>query len=91
MVDVGPDAQPHNTGHSKSLDLGRPAVLLVAPIKDRKNRSWPRLDHVNAVAYAKLENWGESLDRLLETNGTPHHAEPRPSSWVVGMEGGSRV
>uniref|UniRef100_A0A8V0YUU4 Transmembrane protein 200B n=1 Tax=Gallus gallus TaxID=9031 RepID=A0A8V0YUU4_CHICK len=91
MVDVGPDAQPHNPGHSKSLDLGRPAVLLVAPIKDRKNRSWPRLDHVNAVAYAKLENWGESLDRLLETNGTPHHAEPRPSSWVVGMEGGSRV
>uniref|UniRef100_A0A803Y0E2 Transmembrane protein 200B n=1 Tax=Meleagris gallopavo TaxID=9103 RepID=A0A803Y0E2_MELGA len=74
-VDVGPDAQPHNPGHSKSPGPGQAGVLLVAPIKDRKNRSWPRLDHVNAVAYAKLENWGESLDRLLETSGTPHHAE----------------
>ncbi|OXB54034.1 hypothetical protein ASZ78_010316 [Callipepla squamata] len=91
MADGGPDAQPHNPGHSKSLDLGRPGVLLVAPIKDRKNRSWPRLDHIHAVAYAKLENWGESLDRLLEPGGMTQHAEPRPSSWVVGMEGGSRV
>uniref|UniRef100_G1MTW8 Uncharacterized protein n=1 Tax=Meleagris gallopavo TaxID=9103 RepID=G1MTW8_MELGA len=60
----GPDAQPHNPGHSKSPGPGQAGVLLVAPIKDRKNRSWPRLDHVNAVAYAKLENWGESLDRV---------------------------
>ncbi|NWU95906.1 T200B protein, partial [Upupa epops] len=54
----------HTPGHSKSLDLGRPGVLLVAPIKDRKNRSWPRLDHLSLVGYAKLESTGESSDRL---------------------------
>ncbi|NXK51183.1 T200A protein, partial [Chauna torquata] len=64
VAELGPDAQPHNPGHSKSLDLGQPGVLLVAPIKDRKNRSWPRLDHISPVAYAKLENRGESSDRL---------------------------
>ncbi|NXI91257.1 T200B protein, partial [Psophia crepitans] len=63
-VGLGPDAQLHTPGHSKSLDLGRPGVLLVAPIKDRKNRSWPRLDHVSLVGYAKLESTGESSDRL---------------------------
>ncbi|XP_062450190.1 transmembrane protein 200B isoform X2 [Rhea pennata] len=41
------DLQLHTPGHSKSLDLGRPGVLLVTPIKDRKNRSWPRLDHLS--------------------------------------------
>ncbi|NXJ82955.1 T200B protein, partial [Trogon melanurus] len=61
---LSPDVQLHTPGHSKSLDLGRPGVLLVAPIKDRKNRSWPRLDHVSLVAYAKLESTGESSDRL---------------------------
>ncbi|NXU30819.1 T200B protein, partial [Thalassarche chlororhynchos] len=61
---LSPDAQLHTPGHSKSLDLGRPGVLLVAPIKDRKNRSWPRLDHVSLVGYAKLESTGESSDRL---------------------------
>ncbi|NWV26233.1 T200B protein, partial [Origma solitaria] len=54
----------HTPGHSKSLDLGRPGVLMVAPIKDRKNRSWPRLDHVSLVGYAKLESTGESSDQL---------------------------
>ncbi|NXW58996.1 T200B protein, partial [Eurystomus gularis] len=63
-VELSPDAQLHTPGHSKSLDLGRPALLLVAPIKDRKNRSWPRLDHVSLVGYAKLESTGESSDRL---------------------------
>ncbi|NXN61198.1 T200B protein, partial [Rynchops niger] len=63
-VEFGLDAQLHTPGHSKSLDLGRPGVLLVAPIKDRKNRSWPRLDHVSLVGYAKLESTGESSDRL---------------------------
>ncbi|NWH58568.1 T200B protein, partial [Geococcyx californianus] len=58
------DAQHHTPGHSKSLDLGRPGVLVVAPIKDRKNRSWPRLDHVSLVGYAKLESTGESSDQL---------------------------
>ncbi|NXP52291.1 T200B protein, partial [Heliornis fulica] len=64
VVKLGPDAQLHTPGHSKSLDLGCPGVLLVAPIKDRKNRSWPRLDHVSLVGYAKLESTGESSDRL---------------------------
>ncbi|NXF12537.1 T200B protein, partial [Smithornis capensis] len=64
VAELSPDVQLHIPGHSKSLDLGRPGVLLVAPIKDRKNRSWPRLDHVSLVGYAKLESTGESLDRL---------------------------
>ncbi|NXL50754.1 T200B protein, partial [Podilymbus podiceps] len=64
LAALSPDAQLHTPGHSKSLDLGRPGVLLVAPIKDRKNRSWPRLDHVSLVGYAKLESTGESSDRL---------------------------
>ncbi|NXX15661.1 T200B protein, partial [Podargus strigoides] len=63
-TELSPDAQLHTAGHSKSLDLGRPGVLLVAPMKDRKNRSWPRLDHVSVVGYAKLESAGESSDRL---------------------------
>ncbi|NXO09684.1 T200B protein, partial [Oriolus oriolus] len=64
LLELSPDVHLHTPGHSKSLDLGRPAVLLVAPIKDRKNRSWPRLDHVSLVGYAKLESTGESSDRL---------------------------
>ncbi|NXW23742.1 T200B protein, partial [Circaetus pectoralis] len=63
-AELSPDAQLHVPGHSKSLDLGQPGMLLVAPIKDRKNRSWPRLDHVSLVGYAKLESTGESSDRL---------------------------
>ncbi|NXF73983.1 T200B protein, partial [Sclerurus mexicanus] len=63
-AELSPDVQLHAPGHSKSLDLGRPGVLLVAPMKDRKNRSWPRLDHVSLVGYAKLESTGESSDRL---------------------------
>ncbi|NWX89796.1 T200B protein, partial [Nothoprocta pentlandii] len=62
--ELSSDPQLHNPGHSKSLDLGRPAVLLVAPIKDRKNRSWPRLDRLSLVAYAKLGSTGESSDLL---------------------------
>ncbi|NXT69434.1 T200B protein, partial [Chaetops frenatus] len=64
LVELSPDVHLHTTGHSKSLDLGRPGVLLVAPIKDRKNRSWPRLDHISLVGYAKLESTGESSDGL---------------------------
>ncbi|KAM6190617.1 transmembrane protein 200B [Sarcoramphus papa] len=90
-AELSPDAQLHTPGHSKSLDLGRPGVLLVAPIKDRKNRSWPRLDHISLVGYAKLESTGESSDRLLEPSEPPSRGEPRPSSWVVGMERGARV
>ncbi|XP_059686919.1 transmembrane protein 200B [Gavia stellata] len=91
VAELSPDAQLHTPGHSKSLDLGRPGVLLVAPIKDRKNRSWPRLDHVSVVGYAKLESTGESSDRLLEPSEPPSRGEPRPSSWAVGMEQGTRV
>ncbi|NXU68464.1 T200B protein, partial [Horornis vulcanius] len=64
LVGLSPNVHLHTPGHSKSLDLGRPGMLLVAPIKDRKNRSWPRLDHVSLVGYAKLESTGESSDRL---------------------------
>ncbi|NXN09402.1 T200B protein, partial [Indicator maculatus] len=64
MAELSLDAQLHTPGHSKSLDLGRPGVLLVASIKDRKNRSWPRLDQVSLVGYTKLESTGESSDQL---------------------------
>ncbi|NXR41897.1 T200B protein, partial [Zosterops hypoxanthus] len=64
LVELSPSGHLHTPGHSKSLDLGRPGLLLVAPIKDRKNRSWPRLDQVSLVGYAKLESTGESSDRL---------------------------
>ncbi|NWZ84432.1 T200B protein, partial [Poecile atricapillus] len=64
LVELSPNVHLHTPGHSKSLDLGQPGVLLVAPIKDCKNRSWPRLDHVSLVGYAKLESTGESSDRL---------------------------
>ncbi|NXR23514.1 T200B protein, partial [Cinclus mexicanus] len=64
LVELSPDVHLHTPGHSKSLDLGQPGVLLLAPIKDHKNRSWPRLDHVSLVGYAKLESTGESSDRL---------------------------
>ncbi|NXC08047.1 T200B protein, partial [Orthonyx spaldingii] len=63
-AELSPEVHLHTPGHSKSLDLGRPGVLLVAPIKDRKNRSWPRLDHVSLVGYAQLESTGEFLDWL---------------------------
>ncbi|XP_064254467.1 transmembrane protein 200B [Passer domesticus] len=91
LVELSPDVHLHSPGHSKSLDLGRPGVLLLAPIKDRKNRSWPRLDHVSLVGYAKLESTGESLDQLLEPSEPPSQGEPIPSSWVVGMEQGTQV
>ncbi|NXP32341.1 T200B protein, partial [Leiothrix lutea] len=64
LVELSPNVHLHTPGHSKSLDLGRPGLLLVAPIKDRKNRSWPRLDHVSPVGYAKLESSGKSSDGL---------------------------
>ncbi|XP_009666077.2 transmembrane protein 200B [Struthio camelus] len=89
--ELGSDLQLHNPGHSKSLDLGRPGVLLVAPIKDRKNRSWPRLDHLSLVGYAKLESMGESSDRLLDQTEQQSRDEARPSSWEVGIEQGSQV
>ncbi|XP_005058448.1 PREDICTED: transmembrane protein 200B [Ficedula albicollis] len=91
LVELSPDVHLHTLGHSKSLDLGQPGVLLLAPIKDRKNRSWPRLDRVSLVGYAKLESTGESAEGLLEPSEPPGWGEPRPSSWVVGVEQGTRV
>ncbi|XP_071432852.1 transmembrane protein 200B [Pithys albifrons albifrons] len=91
LAELSPDVQLHTPGHSRSLDLGRPGALLVAPMKERKNRSWPRLDHGSLVGYAKLESTGESSDRLLEPSEPPSRAEPRPSSWVVGTEQGTQV
>ncbi|NXU34076.1 T200B protein, partial [Drymodes brunneopygia] len=64
LVELSPHVHLHTPGHSKSLDLGRPGVLLVTPMKDRKNRSWPRLDRASLVGCAKLERTGESSDRL---------------------------
>uniref|UniRef100_A0A8C3S7W7 Transmembrane protein 200B n=1 Tax=Chelydra serpentina TaxID=8475 RepID=A0A8C3S7W7_CHESE len=80
-----------NESSSDSLDLGRPGVLLVAPIKDRKNRSWPRLDQISLVGYAKLESTGESSDRLLEQTDQQGRDEPSPCTQEVGTEMGSRV
>ncbi|RMB91894.1 hypothetical protein DUI87_31704 [Hirundo rustica rustica] len=91
LLELNPAVHLHTPGHSKSLDLGRPGLLLVAPIEDRKNRSWPRLDHVSLAGYAKLQSTGDSSDRLLEPSEPPSRGEPRPSSWVVGMEQGTRV
>ncbi|XP_059724910.1 transmembrane protein 200B [Haemorhous mexicanus] len=91
LVGLSPHVHLHTPGHSRSLDLGQPGVLLLAPIKDCKNRSWPRLDHVSLVGYAKLESTGESSDQLLEPSEPPSQGEPLPSSWVVGMEQGTRV
>ncbi|NXW74422.1 T200B protein, partial [Hirundo rustica] len=64
LLELNPAVHLHTPGHSKSLDLGRPGLLLVAPIEDRKNRSWPRLDHVSLAGYAKLQSTGDSSDRL---------------------------
>ncbi|NWY72875.1 T200B protein, partial [Erithacus rubecula] len=64
LLELSPDVHLHTPGHSKSLDLGQPGVLLLAPIKDRKNRSWPRLDHGSLVGCAKLGSAGDSSDRL---------------------------
>ncbi|XP_067386884.1 transmembrane protein 200B [Emydura macquarii macquarii] len=89
--EFGSDMQLHNPGHSKSLDLGRPGVLLVAPSKDQKNRSWPRLDHISLVSYAKLESTGESSDRLLEQTDEQGRDEPALSTQEAGPELGSSV
>ncbi|XP_061453260.1 transmembrane protein 200B [Rhineura floridana] len=85
------DTQIPNSGHSKSLDLGQPEMVLVAPVKDRKHRSWPRLDHIGLVNYAKLESRGESSDRLLEPTREPIRDESRQPSQEVVTETGCRV
>ncbi|XP_069479099.1 transmembrane protein 200B [Ambystoma mexicanum] len=60
------DMQLNNVGHSKSLDLGRRGVKLVATTRERRNRSWPRLDSITLIGYNKLENRGDSVETSLE-------------------------
>uniref|UniRef100_A0ABM5ER63 Transmembrane protein 200B n=1 Tax=Pogona vitticeps TaxID=103695 RepID=A0ABM5ER63_9SAUR len=79
------------SGHSKSLDLGQPGVVLVAPVKERKHRSWPRLDHMGLINCAKLESKGESSDRLLELTREPLGEKSKKSSREVVMDIGSGV
>ncbi|XP_066494724.1 transmembrane protein 200B isoform X2 [Tiliqua scincoides] len=85
------DTHIPSSGHSQSLDLGRPGVVLVAPVKDRKHRSWPRLDHIGLINYAKLESRGESSDRLLAPSQELIRDGSRQASQEAVMETGSRV
>ncbi|XP_007427759.1 transmembrane protein 200B [Python bivittatus] len=75
-----------NSGHSKSLDLGQPRTALVAPSIGRKHRSWPRLDHIGLLNYAKLESQGESSDRLLEASKELFRGESIPLSQEIPMK-----
>lgn len=85
------DTQIANASHSKSLDLGQFGPRLVAPVKVRKHRSWPRLDQIGLVNYAKLGGRGESSDRLLEPVRQLVRDESRLSFQEVVTEAGSRV
>ncbi|XP_070619787.1 transmembrane protein 200B [Erythrolamprus reginae] len=75
-----------NLGHSKSLDLGQPRTALVAPSIDRKHRSWPRLDHIDLLNYAKLESQGESSHRLLGASRELFRGEDVSLSQEIPME-----
>uniref|UniRef100_A0A8C5S7V1 Transmembrane protein 200A n=1 Tax=Laticauda laticaudata TaxID=8630 RepID=A0A8C5S7V1_LATLA len=77
-----------NSGHSKSLDLGQPRTALVAPSIDRKHRSWPRLDHIDLLNYAKLESQGESSDRLLGASKELFRGENISLSQEIPMKTG---
>ncbi|XP_026558266.1 transmembrane protein 200B [Pseudonaja textilis] len=76
------------SGHSKSLDLGQPRTALVAPSIDRKHRSWPRLDHIGLLNYAKLESQGESSDRLLGASKELFRGESISLSQEIPMKTG---
>ncbi|XP_060640631.2 transmembrane protein 200B [Anolis sagrei] len=78
--EFGSTTQVSISGHSKSLDLGQQKVLLMASVNNKKNRSWPRLDHIGLVNYAKLESKGESSDRLLETMREPTRGKSKHAS-----------
>ncbi|XP_063167859.1 transmembrane protein 200B [Candoia aspera] len=80
-----------NSGHSKSLDLGQPRTALVALSIDRKHRSWPRLDHIGLLNYAKLESQGESSDRLLEASKELCRVESIPLSQEIPMKPGPGI
>nr|XP_033812097.1 transmembrane protein 200B [Geotrypetes seraphini] len=51
-------------GHCKSVELSRRGTKPVLSTEERKNRSWPRLDHIGLIGYTKLENTEDS-DKLL--------------------------
>lgn len=85
------DTHIPTSGHSRSLDLGQPGVQLVAPAKERKHRSWPRLDRIGLVNYTKLGNRGESSDRLLEAARDLTGGESGQNLQEVVTEAGSRV
>ncbi|XP_062818902.1 transmembrane protein 200B [Anolis carolinensis] len=86
--EFGSTPQVSSSGHSKSLDLGQQKVLLMASVNNKKNRSWPRLDHIGLVNYAKLESKGESSDRLLETTREPTRGESGHVSLELDSEMG---
>ncbi|XP_028675500.1 transmembrane protein 200A-like [Erpetoichthys calabaricus] len=60
------DTHINMAGHSKSLDLGQVGLHLVAPMEERKNRSWPRLDLCNIKWYTKLGEREDTMDKLLD-------------------------
>ncbi|XP_015278880.1 PREDICTED: transmembrane protein 200B [Gekko japonicus] len=85
------DTQIPMSGHSRSLDLGQPGVQLVAPAKERKHRSWPRLDQIGLANCAKLGSRGESSDQLLEAARDVTGGESGQNLREVVKEAGSRV
>uniref|UniRef100_A0ACB8FRC7 Uncharacterized protein n=2 Tax=Sphaerodactylus townsendi TaxID=933632 RepID=A0ACB8FRC7_9SAUR len=87
----GSDTQIPLPGHSRSLDLGQPGVRSVAPVKERKHRSWPRLDQIGLVNCTKLGSRGESSDRLLEAARDFSRGESGQNLPEVIMEAGSKV
>nr|XP_056703214.1 transmembrane protein 200B [Euleptes europaea] len=87
----GSDTQIPLSGHSRSLDLGQPGVRLVAPAKERKHRSWPRLDQIGLVNCAKLGSRGESSDWLLEATRDFTGGESGQNLQEAVMEAGSKV
>ncbi|XP_078540122.1 transmembrane protein 200A-like [Lissotriton helveticus] len=60
------DMQLNNVGHSKSFDLNRQGMRLVATPQQRRNRSWPRLDNINLIGYNKLDNRNEVEETCME-------------------------
>ncbi|XP_038613463.1 transmembrane protein 200B [Tachyglossus aculeatus] len=64
-------APPRPAGHSKSLDLARAGALLglgpggpADPAPDRDHRSWPRLERLSLLGYAKLGGCGDPGARV---------------------------
>lgn len=85
------DTQIPASGHSRSLDLGQSGVPLLARSKERKHRSWPRLDRIGLVKCTKLGSRGESSDRLLEAARELAGSGSRQDLQEVVTEAGSRV